>query len=72
MPIPDPPPDPTYYRVLLRDPQGYDAAELRTFLEDSGLKVLGIEELSWSEFDSLGKKGSEKAGVQPHERRQVG
>jgi hypothetical protein len=29
MPIPDPPPEPTHYRVLLSDPEGFDTVELQ-------------------------------------------
>jgi hypothetical protein len=39
MPIPDPPPDPTYYRALRADPYGSDTVELQRLLEGSGLKV---------------------------------
>ncbi len=72
MPIPDPPPDPTYFRVLLSDPEGSDAKELEQILQDSGLRVLGVEELSRSEVDSLsGKKPSDNFGL-PHTDRKVG
>jgi len=30
MAIPDPPPDPTYFRVLLTDPEGFDARLIST------------------------------------------
>jgi len=46
MAIPDPPPDPTHFRVLLTDPEGSDKVEIQRLLEDCGLEVLGVEELS--------------------------
>jgi hypothetical protein len=51
MVIPDGPPDPTYCRVVLGDPEGSDSADLTRLLEDCGLRVFRIEELSRSEFD---------------------
>jgi hypothetical protein len=73
MPILDEPlPDPTHYRVLLTDPEGTDRIELQRLLEDCGLKVLGIEELSWSEIEIQGKKASEKAGLVPRTDRKAG
>ena len=51
MAIPDAPPEPTYYRVLLSDPEGSDSADLTRLLEDCGLGVFRIEELSQNEFD---------------------
>jgi hypothetical protein len=72
MPIPDPPPDPTYYRILLSDPEGTDAAELQRLLEDCGLKVLGVEELSSREMELQTKKPSEKAVALQHEDRKAG
>jgi hypothetical protein len=61
MPIPDPPPDPTYYQILLADPEGSDAVELQRLLEDCGLRVLRVEELSQSDVELRTKKPSEKA-----------
>ncbi len=51
MTIPDAPPDPTYYRVMLSDPEGNDSADLTRVLEDCGLKVFKLEELSHAEFE---------------------
>ena len=51
MAIPDAPPEPTHYRVLLTDFEGSDAVEIQRLLEDCGLRELGVEELSsarWS------------------------
>jgi len=48
MAIPDPPPDPTYYRMLLSDPERSDKIELQRLLEDCGPHVFRVEELSWS------------------------
>ncbi len=51
MAIPDAPPDPTYYRIVLTDPVGSDSTDLTRLLEDCGLRVFRIEELSRSEVD---------------------
>ena len=51
MAIPDAPPDPTYYRMVLSDPEGSDSTDLTRLLEDCGLRVFRIEELSQSDFD---------------------
>ena len=72
MPIPEPPPDPTYYRVLLSDPEGSDAIDLQRFLEDNGLEVFRVEELRWSEINWDAKKPSEKAGALPRKDRKAG
>ena len=72
MPIPEPPPDPTYYRVLLSDSEGSDAVEIQRLLEDCGLNVLRVEELSWSEINGDAKKPSEKAGALRREDRKAG
>ncbi len=72
MPIPDPPPGPTYFRVLLSDPEASDAKELQQILEDYGFRVFGVEVLSWTEFDSLSKKPSGTAELQPREGRKAG
>ena len=72
MTIPDPPPDPTYFRVLLTDPEGFDAVEVQRMLEDSGVEVLQIEELSQREMELQTKKPIEKAGTLPHEDRKAG
>jgi hypothetical protein len=66
MAIPDVPPDPT--RVVLSDSEGSDSADLTRLLEDSGLRVLRIEELSRSEVDldttkrPIGKSGDWQSG----------
>jgi hypothetical protein len=72
MPIPDPPPDPTYYQILLTDPEGSDAVELQRLLEDCGVGVLRIEELSEREMELQAKKPSEKAAALQHEDRKAG
>ena len=72
MAIPEPPPDPTHYRLLLTDPEGYDAVELQRILEDCGLEVLQVEELSEREIDLQTKKLGEKAGVLRHDVRRAG
>jgi hypothetical protein len=72
MAIPEPPPDPTYYRVLLSDPEGSDAIDLQRFLEDNGLKVFRVEELSSNEMALQTKKPSEKAEALRREDRRVG
>ena len=70
MVIPDPPPDPTHFSVLLSDPEGYDAVEIRRMLEDCGLKVVDVEELSEREMEVQAKKPSDKVGVvSRHDRR---
>ncbi len=69
MPIPDPPPGPTYFRVLLSDPEGSDATEPRQILEDSGFRVLGVEELARSEVDSLGKQSTDNLGLLRRDRK---
>jgi hypothetical protein len=70
--IPDPPPEPTHYRVLLTDPEGSDAVEIQRLLEDCGLRVLGVEELSSREMELQTKKPSERAVTVPHEDRKAG
>ncbi len=72
MPIPDPPPDPTYFRVLLRDPEGNDTVEIQRLLEDCGLRVMRLEELSWNDAEREAKKPSEKAAAMPRQDRKVG
>ena len=72
MAIPEPPPDPTHYRVLLTDPEGSDAVDLQRLLEDCGLKVFRVEELSEREIDLQTKKLGEKAGVLQHDVRRAG
>jgi hypothetical protein len=72
MAIPDPPPDPTHYRILLSDPEGYDTVAIQRLLEDCGLNVLRVEELSWSEIDWDAKKASEKAEPSWREDRKAG
>ena len=43
MPISDPPPDPTYFRVLLSDPEGYDPAEVqRLLVPGAGRPILSV------------------------------
>ncbi len=71
MPIPDPPPDPTYYQILLTDPEGSDAVELQRLLEDCGLRVLRVDELSQNEMELRTKKPSEKAVALEHEHRKA-
>jgi len=72
MPIPDPPPDPTYFRVLISDPEASDTVELQRLLEDCGLEVMRVEELSWREVELETKKPSKKAGLVPREERKAG
>jgi len=72
MAIPDPPPDPTYFRMLLTDPEGFDAVEIQRLLEDCGLEVLCVEELSSREMELQTKKPSKKAGVLHREDRKAG
>jgi hypothetical protein len=69
MPIPDPPPDSTYYEILLTDPEGSDAVELQRLLEDCGLRVLRVEELSQNEMERRTKKPSEKAVALQEDRK---
>ena len=72
MPIPDPPPEPTLYRVLLTDFEGSDAVEIQRMLEDCGLRVLQVEELSEREIELQTKKPSEKAVALYTEDRKAG
>ena len=72
MPIPEPPPDPTYFRVVITDPEGSDSVELQRLLEDCGLEVIGVEELSWKEVELEKKKPSKKAEFVPREDRKAG
>jgi hypothetical protein len=72
MPIPEPPPDPTHYRVLLTDPEASDAVDLQRLLEDCGLEVLQVEELSEREINLQTKKPGEKAGVLRRDVRRAG
>jgi hypothetical protein len=72
MTIPDPPPDPTYHRVLLSDPEGTDAVELQRLLEDCGLRVYRVEEMSSREIELQTKKLSEKAAALHREERKAG
>jgi hypothetical protein len=72
MPIPEPPPDPTHFRVVLTDPEGSDSVELQRLLEDCGLEVMRVNELSWSEVELETKKPSEKAGLAPRGDRKAG
>jgi len=60
MAIPDAPPDPTYYRIVLSDPEGSDSADLTRFLEDCGLRVFRIE------IDSV-VTASPRLGTKAHE-----
>ena len=70
MAIPDAPPDPTYYRIVLSDPEGSDSADLARLLEDCGLRVFRIEELSRSEVDlETTKKPIGKSGDWQSDRR---
>ena len=70
MAIPDAPPDPTYYRIVLTDPEGSDSADLTRLLEDCGLRVFRIEELSRSEVDlETTKKPVGKSGDWQSDRR---
>jgi hypothetical protein len=72
MPIPEPPPDPTYFRVVLTDPDGSDSVELQRFLEDCGLKVMRLEELSCAAVELEMKKPGKKAGLVLREDRKAG
>ena len=72
MAIPEPPPEPTYYRIMLSDPEGSDAVELQRLLEDCGLNVVRVEELSSSEINWDAKKPSEKADALRPDDRKVG
>jgi len=72
MPIPEPPPEPTYFRALLTDPEGFDAVEIQRVLEDCGVSVLRIEELSQREMELQTKKPSEKAGLVSRRDRKAG
>ena len=72
MVIPDPPPDPTYFRVLLTDPEGFDKVEIKRMLEDCGVEVLQVEELSQREMELQTKRPSEKAVPLHHEQRKAG
>lgn len=72
MAIPEPPPEPTHYRILLSDPEGSDTVEIQRLLEDCGLNVFRVEELSWSEINWDAKKPSEKAGALRREDRKAG
>jgi hypothetical protein len=70
MAIPDAPPDPTYYRIVLSDSEGSDSADLTRLLEDCGLTVFRIEELSRSEVDlETTKKPIGKSGDWQSDRR---
>lgn len=72
MVIPDPPPDPTYFRVLLTDPEGFDAVEIQRVLEDCGVRVLRVEELSSREMELQTRKPRGKAGALRREDRKAG
>jgi hypothetical protein len=72
MAIPDAPRDPTYYEILLSDPEGSDAVEIQRLLEDCGVRVLRIEDLSEREMELRTKKPSEKAVALEHEHRKAG
>jgi len=72
MPIPDPPPDSTHFRVLLTDPEGTDRVELQRILEDCGLEVWQVEELSERKINLQTKKASEKAGALRSDVRKAG
>jgi hypothetical protein len=70
MAIPDTPPDSTYYRIVLSDPEGSDSADLTRLLEDCGLRVFRIEELSQRDFDfETTKKPIGKSGDWQSDRR---
>jgi len=64
MAIPDAPPDPTFYRIVLSDPEGSDSTDLTRPLDDCGLTVFRIEELSRNQVDlettkkPIGKPGN--------------
>jgi len=72
MVIPDAPPEPTHYRVLLTDFEGSDAVELQRLLEDCGLRVLRVEELSEREMELQTRKPSQKVGALCREDRKAG
>jgi hypothetical protein len=72
MAIPEPPPAPTHYRVLLSAPEGFDAVELQRVLEDCGLRVLGVEELSERKMELQARKPTEKARALQLEDRKAG
>jgi hypothetical protein len=74
MPIPEPPSDPTHFRVILTDPEGSDSEDLQRLIEDCGLRVSRIEELSWREFEVEleTKKPSGAARTMPDANRKVG
>lgn len=70
MAIPDAPPDPTYYGVVLSDPEGSDSAGLTRLLEECGLRVFIIEELSQTDVDiETSKKPIGKSGDWKNSRR---
>ena len=58
--------------MLLSDPEGFDAVEIKRVLEDCGVTVLQIEELSQREMELQTKKLSEKARALLHEDRKAG
>jgi hypothetical protein len=68
MPIPDPPPDPTHFRLILTDPEGSDSEDLQRLIEDCGLRVSRIEELSWREFELETGKPSGAARTMPNRK----
>lgn len=53
-------------------PGEYDTVELQRLLEDSGLEVIGVKELSWREVELERKKPSKKSGFVPREERKAG
>ena len=61
-----------HFRFVLSDPEGSDSVELQRLLEDCGLNVLRVEELSSSEINWDAKKPSEKAGALRREDRKAG
>jgi hypothetical protein len=72
MPIPEPPPDPTYFLVVLTDPEGSDSVDLQRLIEDCGLRVNRIEELSWREFELETGKPIGATRAMPDAKRKVG
>jgi len=72
MAIPEPPPDPTHFRVLLTDPEGSDTVEIKRLLEDCGVEVLRVEELSQRGMELQTRKPIEKVGTLQHEDLKVG
>jgi hypothetical protein len=72
MPIPEPPPDPTHFRIILTDPEGSDSVDLQRLIEDCGLRVNRIEELSWREFELETGKPISAARTMPDANRKVG